>query len=374
MSADDRRWMATALALGTRGQGRVWPNPAVGCVLVRDGRIVGRGWTQPGGAPHAEAEALARAGPAARGATAYVTLEPCANWGRTPPCADALIGSGVGRVVVGCIDPDPRVDGRGLRRLRAAGVEVVLGCAAAACLRAHLGLYRRIRAGRPMVTLKLATSLDGRIATAGGDSRWITGAAARAWGHALRAGHDAILIGSGTALADDPLLTCRLPGLERRSPVRVVLDRRLRLRPASRLARSARDVPLWLVTEAAPTGPAAAELRGRGVEILHLAPGAGIGGALAALAARGITRLLVEGGGTIAAALVGAGLVDRVQLFIAAMVLGGDARPALAGLGLERVAEAPRYEVVDELVLGADRMIVMEPPRLLEELGCSPGS
>ena len=195
--------MGLALALGERHLGRTAPNPSVGCVIVKDGLVVGRGWTQPGGRPHAEAEALARAGDAARGATAYVTLEPCSNWGKTPPCTKGLIEAGISRVVIGCVDPDPRVDGKGIAWLREAGLEVTTGVMEADALAQNLGLYRRIRDGRPMVGLKLAMSLDGRIATRTGDSQWITGEAARRFGHRLRAAHDAIMVGSGTALADD---------------------------------------------------------------------------------------------------------------------------------------------------------------------------
>lgn len=357
----DERFMATALALGERGQGRVWPNPAVGCVIVQGGRIVGRGWTRPGGRPHAETEALAQAGPAAAGATAYVTLEPCANWGRTPPCAQALIAAGVRRVVVGCIDPDPRVDGKGIAQLRAAGVEVELGCLETQARAAHRGLYRRILDGRPMVTLKLAQSLDGRIATATGESQWISGETARAYAHQLRATHDAIAVGSATALIDDPQLTCRLPGLADRTPVRVVLDRRLRLSPDSRLARTAAESPVWVVTSEAAPSERAEALRAAGVELLLVPAAALLAGALARLAERGITRLLVEGGATLAAALLRERLVDRLAVVTAPIVLGGDGRPALDILALARLAEAPRFRIVEERRLGPDRLTVMEP-------------
>src|SRR5579862_7078692 len=213
--------MRGALSLARRGLGNTWPNPAVGCVLVREGRVVGRGWTQPGGRPHAETEALARAGRAARGATAYVTLEPCCHHGRTPPCADALIAAGLSRVVAAIEDPDPRVAGGGLARLRAAGLDVESGLCAAEAAEINAGFLSRLRLGRPLVTLKLATSLDGRIATASGESRWITGGPARERAHLLRATHDAILVGTDTVIADNPELTCRLPGLAGHSPVRV---------------------------------------------------------------------------------------------------------------------------------------------------------
>ncbi|MBX6375722.1 MAG: bifunctional diaminohydroxyphosphoribosylaminopyrimidine deaminase/5-amino-6-(5-phosphoribosylamino)uracil reductase RibD, partial [Acetobacteraceae bacterium] len=241
--------MRAALALARRGLGNAWPNPAVGCVLVRDGRVVGRGWTQPGGRPHAETEALRRAGPeGARGATAYVTLEPCSHHGRTPPCCDALIAAGVARVVVALQDPDSRVNGRGIARLRAAGIAVETGLCEAEARAINAGFIRRIHLGLPLVTLKLATTLDGRIATATGESRWITGPEARREAHALRARHDAVLVGSGTVLADDPDLTCRLPGMAKTPVLRVVADSRLRTPPAARLVATARQVPTWIVT------------------------------------------------------------------------------------------------------------------------------
>ena len=253
--------MGIALALARRGLGRVWPNPAVGCLLVREGRIIGRGWTGSGGRPHAETEALRRASASggAAGATAYVTLEPCGHTGKTPPCAKALVEAGIGRAVVAATDPDPRVNGRGIAMLEAAGIEVTLGVRAAEARALNAGFLSRVEQGRPLVTLKLATTLDGRIATHTGASRWISGPVARDWTHALRAMSDAIMIGSGTALADDPELTCRLPGMTDLSPVRVVVDRRLRLPLTSRLVRDAKRQPTWLITLAenvAPRGPA----------------------------------------------------------------------------------------------------------------------
>src|SRR5947207_3648663 len=264
--------MRAALALGRRGLGTVWPNPAVGCVIAKEGRVVGRGWTQPGGRPHAETEALARAGEAARGATLYVTLEPCCHWGRTPPCADALIAAGLRRVVVALEDPDPRVAGGGLARLRAAGIGVEVGLGAAEAAEINAGFVNRVRLGRPLVTLKLATSLDGRIATASGESRWITGPAARERAHLLRATHDAILVGTDTVLADNPQLTCRLPGLAGHSPLRVVLDRQLRIPPSARLLADARQVPTWIVTLGS-SDPARQELfRKAGIEVIAAEP------------------------------------------------------------------------------------------------------
>ena len=244
--AADQRFMQLALSLGRRGLGRTWPNPAVGAVVVKDGIIVGRGWTQPGGRPHAEPEALRRAGEAARGATLYVTLEPCSHFGKSPPCVDAVIASGIARVVSAIEDPNPEVAGQGHAKLRAAGITVDVGLGAAEAAHDHAGHFRRIRDKRPHVILKLAVSADDKIGAAGHKPVAITGEAAKTRVHLLRAQCDAILVGIGTVLADDPLLTCRLPGMEARSPVRVVLDRALRLPGTSRLVHSARQTPLWV--------------------------------------------------------------------------------------------------------------------------------
>ena len=339
----DLAWMRHALALAGRALGQVWPNPAVGCVIVAGGRVVARGHTQPGGRPHAETQALRAAGDASRGATAYVSLEPCSHHGQTPPCAEALLAAGIARVVLALRDPDPRVDGGGIARLRAAGIAVVEEVMAEAARRLNAGFFCRLEQGRPLVTLKLASSLDGRIATAGGESRWITGEAARAHGHRLRATHDAVMVGAETARLDDPELTCRLPGLTLRKPVRIVVDSQLRLAPDSRLARSAANHPTWCLT--APEALARGEaLRARGVELIAV-PTTGRGqldlaAALQALGQRGLTRLLVEGGAGLAAALLAQRLVDRIAWYQAPLLLGGEARPAVAALGLARLAEA----------------------------------
>ena len=350
--------MRAALALAQRGLGNVWPNPAVGCVIVKEGRVVGRGWTQPGGRPHAETQALARAGEAARGADVYVSLEPCSHWARTPPCADALIAAGVARVVAALEDPDPRVAGAGLRRLRAAGLAVETGVCAAEAAEVNAGFLTRQLLGRPLVTLKLATSLDGCIATASGESRWITGPAARDRGHALRASHDAVMVGTGTVLTDDPQLTCRLAGLGGRSPVRVVLDRRLRIPQGAQVIEGARAIPTWVVT-LAPAEPARREaVLAAGVELLEVAPDAAgridLAAALAALGARGLTRLLVEGGAGLAASLLRARLVDRLAWFHAPLLLGGDGVPAVGNLGLAALADALRFERLATEPVGSD--------------------
>ncbi len=350
--------MQTALRLAERGLGNVWPNPAVGCVVTREGRLVGRGWTQPGGRPHAETEALARSGAAAQGATAYVTLEPCCHWGRTPPCTDALIAAGIRRVVVAGEDPDPRVAGGGIARLRQAGIDVAAGLCAEEAAELNAGFFTRVQFGRPLVTLKLAASLDGRIATQTGESRWITGAAAREVAHRLRATHDAVLVGTGTVLSDDPQLTCRLPGLDCRSPVRVALDRTLRIPMEAHIIATARETPTWIVTLPGADPVRRERRRAAGVEIVEVAGDAAgqidIAAALEALGDRGLTRLLVEGGGRLAAALLSAGLVDRLVWLHAPVVLGGDAMPAAAALGLDRLADAPRFDRVHVQPLGDD--------------------
>ena len=349
--------MRAALGLARRGLGNVWPNPAVGCVIAKDGRVLGRGWTQPGGRPHAETEALRRAGAEARGATAYVSLEPCCHRGKTGPCAEALAAAGVQRVVAAIEDPDPRVAGGGLARLRAAGIAVEVGLLAEEAAELNAGFLMRLKAGRPLVTLKLATSLDGRIATASGESRWITGEAARERAHVLRAEHDGVMVGTGTVLADDPQLTCRLPGLAGRSPVRIVLDRRLRLSPAARVFAAAGGAPSWLLTQAGADAARRQALAAAGVTVIEVAAtqmGLDLAAALAALGDRGLTRLLVEGGGRLAAALLRARLVDRLAWFHASLLLGSDALPAVAALGLDRLAEVPRFERSAVESLGED--------------------
>ncbi|MDE0383945.1 MAG: bifunctional diaminohydroxyphosphoribosylaminopyrimidine deaminase/5-amino-6-(5-phosphoribosylamino)uracil reductase RibD, partial [Defluviicoccus sp.] len=309
---------------------------------------------------------LARCGTAARGATAYVTLEPCAHHGGTPPCADALIEAGIDRVVVACRDPDPRVDGRGIDRLTAAGVAVETGLCADEAEDGLIGFLTRVRRGRPAVTLKLATTLDGRIATRTGESRWITGAAARHSAHMLRARHDAILVGAGTARRDDPSLTCRLPGLERLSPVRVVVDGREPLPASHELVAGANRLPTWFMVA---RHRAAERVRayGGGAAVEPVEPdGDGnvdLAAALGALAGRGITSVLVEGGGKIAAALLGAGLVDRLVWYRAPLAFGGDGRPALAGLGVDALDAAPQFEKIASRPVGDDVEEIYRPAR-----------
>lgn len=352
---DDARWMRRAVALAERALGRTSPNPAVGAVVVRGGRVVGEGWTRPVGGPHAEIVALRRAGTRARGATLYVTLEPCSHHGRTPPCADAVIAAGIARVVVAVGDPNPRVRGRGLRALQRAGVTLTTGVLAEEAGEVSAWFRHWIVRHRPFVILKLAASLDGRIATATGESRWISGPAARRWVHGLRNRIDAVMVGSGTVLADDPALTCRMRG--GRDPVRVVVDGGLRISPRARLLRQRSAAATIVATTAR-----AATARGRafaraGAEVV-VVPGRGprvdLAALLRLLGERGVVSVLVEGGGELAAALLRARLVDRVAIVTAPILLGGDGRPMLGGLGLRRLAGAPRLVGSRVVSLGPD--------------------
>ncbi len=361
--AADQRFMALALTLGRRGQGRCWPNPAVGAVIVKDGVIMGRGWTQPGGRPHAEVEALRRAGDAARGATLYVTLEPCSHHGKSPPCADAVIAAGIARVVSAIEDPNPEVAGQGHARLRAAGITVDVGLSAAEAARDHAGHFRRIRDKRPHVILKLAVSSDDKIAAAGRKPVAITGDAAKARVHLLRAQSDAILVGIGTVLADDPLLTTRLPGMEAQSPVRVVLDRSLRLPGSSKLVHSARETPLWVMTSNLAEAPAAMKLGAAGAQVIRVAtapPGLDLQAVLHALAEKGITRLLVEGGSRVASSFVAAGLVDEVWLLRGPEAVGADGVAALDALPLSAVTQSPKLRVRASESLQNDTLTIYE--------------
>ncbi|MEM7445502.1 MAG: bifunctional diaminohydroxyphosphoribosylaminopyrimidine deaminase/5-amino-6-(5-phosphoribosylamino)uracil reductase RibD [Pseudomonadota bacterium] len=354
----DTRFMTMALALARRGLGVVWPNPAVGCVLVKDGAVVGRGWTQPGGRPHAETEALRRAGDAARGAVAYVTLEPCSHHGKTPPCADALIAAGIARAVIAIEDPDPRVNGRGIKALQDAGIDVTSGVCSAEAEELNSGFLSRTTRGRPHVTLKLAASLDGKIATHNGESHWITGPAARREAHRLRSTHDAIMVGSGTALNDNPMLDCRLPGLGDRSPVRIVADRRLRLPLTSSLVATARERPTWLVTLPDADRKRRAAFEECGVEVLMVAPAKpgmeDMHHVLSDLAGRGITRLLVEGGASLAAALLQADLVDRLAWFRGPLMIGGDGLAAVSAFGIDHLVQGPRFLRMHQRAVGND--------------------
>jgi diaminohydroxyphosphoribosylaminopyrimidine deaminase/5-amino-6-(5-phosphoribosylamino)uracil reductase len=369
MTEEDVQRMRAALRLARRSLGATWPNPAVGCVIGREGRVLGRGRTAAGGRPHAEQEAMAQVrslwgAEALRGATAWVTLEPCAHHGHTPPCADALAAAGLARVVSTIEDPDPRVSGRGFAALREAGVEVETGVLPAEAREVASGFLSRLERGRPWLTLKLAASLDGRIAAPTGESRWITGSEARARVHLMRAEADAVLIGAGAARADDPALDVRLAGLEARAPVRVVVDGALSLPMTARLVRTARSQPLWLMHRASADPARRLALAEAGAAPVEIADHGGeidLADALSALAARGLTRLLCEGGGRLAASLLRAGLVDEIALFTAGLALGGDGVAALAGMGLPGLAQAPRFRLVEAERVGGDTLSRWRP-------------
>jgi diaminohydroxyphosphoribosylaminopyrimidine deaminase/5-amino-6-(5-phosphoribosylamino)uracil reductase len=346
----DRRFMREALALGHRNLGCTWPNPAVGAIVVRETEVgpivVGRGITQPGGRPHAETQALAAAGAAARGATLYVTLEPCSHHGKTPPCCDAVVAADIKRVVGALEDPNPQVAGEGYRRMRAAGIAVESGVLAREALRAHRGHILRVTQGRPCVTLKLARTADGFAARRQGPRLLVTGEAANARVHLMRLHADAVLVGIGTVLADDPHLTVRLPGLERRSPVRVVFDSRLQTPPTARLVATARDVPTWIVAGVDAPRDREAPLGAAGVEVLRIAADASgrldLPAALMLLGSRGIARVFCEGGPVLGDALAEADLVDEVVLITGPTSLDKAGVPALGPALATLVADATR--------------------------------
>jgi diaminohydroxyphosphoribosylaminopyrimidine deaminase / 5-amino-6-(5-phosphoribosylamino)uracil reductase len=361
----DQAFMQRALMLGERGRCTAAPNPWVGCVLVRDGHVVGEGYHRRAGEPHAEGWALAAAGTLAQGATAYVTLEPCAHVGRTPPCVDGLIQAGISRVVVGVLDPDPRVAGRGVERLRAAGIATEVGvCAADAAASLAPYLHHR-RTGRAYCLVKAAISLDGRTAAADGSSRWITGPIARADAHELRSRSQAIIIGAGTALADSPSLTVRDTALlPERQPLRVLLDARGRV-PASGPLFDTSLAPTLVITMAGTDRAACAAWRAAGAEVAVVPPAADLRLDLAAvlrlLGQRGVLQAMVEGGATTAGAFVQAGLVNRLVLYVGPQSLGESARPLFAGPGPGRMADAGQWRLLGARQLGGDARLEYEP-------------
>ena len=355
----DLRHMRTALVLARRGLGNVWPNPSVGCVLVRedlDGRIVGRGWTQPGGRPHAETEALRRASKLAQGATAYVTLEPCSHIGKTEPCAVALLEAGIKRVVASMADPDPRVSGKGLSQLKTAGIKVSAGLLKREAEELNAGFISINKESRPLVTLKVATTIDGYVASRTGDSQWITGIQARRYGHIMRARHDAILSGIGTIEADDPMLTCRVKGLEHQSPIRVIMDTYGRLASNSAIVMSADKVPVWryrganraplLALPKVDDIPSPIEPDGRLM----------ISSVISDLVDRGITRLLVEAGPKLTTAFLKSGYVDRIHWYRSSGIMGEDGKAVITSLEIERLADLKKLYRLETLPLGPDNL------------------
>ncbi len=357
--------MQLALAYGSRGLGQTWPNPSVGCLIVKDGKLVARGRTGTGGRPHAESIAIEKAQQQAAGSTAYVTLEPCAHTGKTPPCTDLLAASRVARVVTPLSDPDSRVSGRGHKRLREAGVEVACGCLEREAVESHLGFLLRLRLSRPMVTLKLAHSLDGRVATSTGQSKWISGPASRRVVHSMRASHDAVMVGKGTALADDPELTPRDAGV-RHVPVRIVLDSALESHPSCKLGRSVGQGPVWICHGSSAPVDRAAVWRSAGAETIQCRDGStgGLdpGDVMSKLAQRGLTRVYCEGGPTLAASLLSAGLVDRLICFAAGLALGATGKAMIGPLDCPEIASAPRFILQRQARVGEDVMEVWTRP------------
>ncbi|HEX3441741.1 MAG TPA: bifunctional diaminohydroxyphosphoribosylaminopyrimidine deaminase/5-amino-6-(5-phosphoribosylamino)uracil reductase RibD [Pseudolabrys sp.] len=354
---DDERFMRLALTLGRRGLGNTWPNPAVGAVVVKDGVILGRGWTQPGGRPHAETEALRQAKRAANGATLYVTLEPCSHEGQTPPCADAVIKAGIKRVVSALEDPNPEVAGQGHERLRAKGIQVDVGLLADEARRAHAGHIAKITQSRPHVLLKLAVSSDGKAGLAGRKQAFITGDEAQARVHQLRAMSDAILVGIGTVLSDNPQLTSRLPGLFERSPKRVVLDARLRTPLSLAVVSTVRETPTIIVCSTKASPVAEEIVVHKGVKVIRVEEQNGkldLDQVLKALAAEGVTRLMVEGGPRVAASFIGSGLVDEVALLRGEKAIGDTGIDALDGMALSALTEG--FTARGSEKLGADTL------------------
>ncbi len=352
----DTHWMSLALRLAERALGSCAPNPAVGCIIVKNGRIIGRGYTQKGGRPHAETIALQQAGAEAKGATAYVSLEPCAHHGQTPPCATALVSAGITRVVSACEDPDSRVAGRGHAMIKDAGVALSVGVMEFEARALNAGFFLRTQQNRPLITLKLATSFDGRIATKTGESKWITSPPARAAVQSLRSTHDAIMIGSGTAIKDDPDLRARLGGTPE-PRVRMVLDSRLQVGIDSRLMKTAEDAPVWLYH--ANECDISKDMQGSSARLIGVdmdGDGLCLSSVLADAAEQGITRILCEGGGQLAASLLRQNFVDSLITFHAGLAIGAEGIPALAGLGLERLDDAPRFAPVSVQPIGADIM------------------
>ena len=353
-ATSDKRYMSLALVLGGRGEGNVWPNPSVGCVLVKNDRIIGRGWTQPGGRPHAEVMALRQAGPAAKNATAYVTLEPCVHRGKTGPCVDELISAGIERCVVATKDVDPRVAGKGLIKLKSSGIKVDFGCLEEKANFSHRGFFKKVLDGRPRLTLKLALSLDGRIGTYKGESQWITGSLARRNVHALRAKHDAVLIGGGTARKDNPSLTVRGIG-QRPQPVRIVVSKGLNFDGTS-LKSTRSDAPLWLCHGSDSNEVKHWEKKSdKLLRVNHFEDGSlDLSDMLQKLGSEGITSIFCEGGGSLAASLIKADLVDDLIVYSAGVLIGGDGLASISELGLKKLNASVRFSLVSEKVVGGD--------------------
>ncbi len=356
----DKKWMRAALSLARRGLGQTAPNPSVGCLLVKNNRVIGRGWTQPGGRPHAEAMALVQAGNNAAGATAYVTLEPCAHHGKTPPCAEALVKAKVSRVVVALTDSDERVAGRGIGILKAAGIAVELGVLQEDAARLNRGFFCSINEDRPEFTLKIASSIDGKIALANGQSKWITGTEARQYGHMLRATHDAILVGSNTVEIDNPNLDCRLDGLEKKSPIPIVLSNLFNVSVESSLVRSCTRSPLMVIGSQLNENSRA--LEEKGVDVCLCDDVKDLKAVSSLLVSKGIRRVLVEGGAAIHAAFLQSGFCDSLYHFSAGKLLGADSKSGIGNLNLAELTKSPHLKRMKSIPIGNDLLSVYEKP------------
>lgn len=351
-SNEDRVFMEKALELARGQLGQVWPNPAVGCLLVKNGELIAQGVTQKHGRPHGEQIALDKAGDAAKDAVAYVSLEPCAHEGKSPSCAKALVEAGVKRVVFACTDPDERVSGKGAEIIDSAGIVVEKGLLETQAKALNQGFFLKTTQNRPMVSLKLATSNDGKIFDPSSDSQWITSEASRDKGHAMRANHDAILVGVGTVLADDPMLTCRIKGQEARSPVRIVLDSKWRTPLSSKLVQSANETPVWIVGQGKPP----AEMMVMGVRCLAIVNKTDMQELLGILAHEGITRLMVEGGAKVNASFAASGMVDNVAWFKAPNDIGDGGLDAISGMEIENFLADNGFKCLNSEKIGKDRL------------------
>lgn len=350
----DEKWMRVALGLARRGLGNVAPNPAVGCILVKDEIVVGRGWTQPGGRPHAETKAIEEAGENAQGATAYVTLEPCAHVGQTSPCAEALVKAGISRTFIAVTDPDPRVSGKGIEWLKDSDISVTVGVLEKEATELNLGFFTRVTKGRPSFTLKTASTLDGKIALPNGDSKWITSERARSFGHLLRAEYDGILVGANTVIEDDPGLTCRLPGLEPQSPTRIVLDSNLRTPKSAQILCDETDcAPTIVITK---FGNDADKYYGDKLDIVEVESPHNLDDVAKVLGERGLNSVLIEGGAQIAASFLPAGLVDNISVFYAGKFIGNNGLGAVGNLNLASLPNAPHFTPTGIRKLGPDML------------------
>lgn len=360
-------WMKRALNLAERSLGRVAPNPAVGCIIVKEGEIVGCGWTQKNGRPHAEMIALEQAKEKAEGADVFTTLEPCSHHGETEPCADALISAKPSRVICALRDPDSRVNGAGIDKIQKAGIEVIENILMQEAAFLNQGYLCHRNQMRPLVTLKTGSTLDGRIATQTGNSRWITNEISRAQAHMLRATYDAIIIGSRTSLSDSPQLTCRLSGLEERTPIRIVADSHLSIPLTSKLVESAKTYPLWVLCSKNIDSLRSEALEQSGAKLFKVEVNEKTGlldtkGIISILATEGITRLLIEGGSHLAASFINEDLVDRLYWVSANKIIGGDGTPTVSGMGLKRLADAPHFNLLWQQQLGEDTLSILERP------------